>query len=76
MAGEVTILDFDPGEGDILDRSAFGFTDFAQVEALLSDNDPGGNDARLDPGSDTVVVLEGFASGLLSMDDVHLIAEV
>ena len=72
VAGEVTILDFDPGEDDILDLSAFGFTDFAQVQALLSPNDPGGNDARLALDSDTVVVLEGLAHGLLGADDVQL----
>ncbi|MCR9150730.1 MAG: VCBS domain-containing protein [Rhodobacteraceae bacterium] len=73
VAGTTTILDFDPGEGDRLDLSDFGFADFAAVAAVLSPGGPGGHDARLQLDGDTALVLEGFAADLLAADHVALV---
>ena len=67
----VTIAAFDPGEGDRLDLSAFGFADFAAVEAVLGD-DAGRSCLQFD--ADSVLILDGFAPGLLA--PAHVILEV
>jgi len=72
VAGTTTILDFDPGEGDRLDLSVFGFADFDAVQDVLSAHGPGDHDARLHLGDDTTLVLEDFAPDLLAAEHVVL----
>ena len=72
VAGTTKILDFDPGEGDRLDLSVFGFADFDAVQDVLSAHGPGDHDARLHLGDDTTLVLEDFAPDLLAAEHVVL----
>jgi hypothetical protein len=60
-AGTVTILDFDGGEGDQIDLSAFGIANFAAAQALITPEGPGGHDTRIALDADTVVILENVA---------------
>jgi len=64
-----TIKDFAPGE-DLLDISAFGFADFAAVDAVMRDKN-GRAQINLD-GVDDVVRLSGVLEADLSEDDFIL----
>ncbi|SDJ59564.1 VCBS domain-containing protein, partial [Salipiger marinus] len=71
-AGTVTILDFDGGEGDRIDLSAFGIADFAAAEVLISPQGPGGHDTRIELDADTVVVLEDVSPSALVASNLIL----
>ena len=60
-AGTVRILDFDGGEGDRIDLSAFGIANFAAAQTLVSAEGPGGHDSRITLDADTIVILDGVA---------------
>ena len=72
VAGTVTIAGFLPDEGDVLDLSAFGFTDFAAVQAVLEADGPDGADSRLALDADTDLVLVGVLPSLLEEGHVQL----
>jgi len=72
VAGTVTIAGFLPDEGDVLDLSAFGFTDFAAVQAVLAADGPDGADSRLALDADTDLVLLGVLPSLLEEGHVQL----
>lgn len=55
-AGTARILDFDGGEGDVIDLSAYGIADFAGVQARVSPEGPSAHDSRITLDSDTVVI--------------------
>ncbi|MCF8516870.1 MAG: hypothetical protein K9G72_21295, partial [Rhodobacteraceae bacterium] len=60
LDGTTTLIDFDGGEGDRLDVSAFGIADFTAFQALLTPEGPGGHDTRIALDADTVVILENI----------------
>ena len=60
-AGTVTIVDFDGGEGDLIDLSAFGIANFAAAQTLITTEGPGGHDCRITLDADTVLILDGVA---------------
>jgi Ca2+-binding RTX toxin-like protein len=76
VAGTVTVIDFNGGtgrdgdEGDQLDLSAFGFTNFAAVQAATSPEGPGGHDSRIAIDADTFVILENVAPDILDTSNV------
>jgi hypothetical protein len=60
-AGTATILDFDGGEGDRIDLSAFGIASFASAQALMTAVGSGGHSTRIALDADTVVILDNVA---------------
>ncbi|MDT8858435.1 VCBS domain-containing protein [Paracoccaceae bacterium Fryx2] len=58
LDGTTTVIDFDGGEGDRLDITAFGIANFATFQALLSAEGPGGHDTRITFDVNTVMILE------------------
>jgi Ca2+-binding RTX toxin-like protein len=58
LTGTTTIIDFDGGEGDKLDVSAFPLGNFGAVQALMTADGPGGHDTRITFDSDTVLILQ------------------
>jgi Ca2+-binding RTX toxin-like protein len=58
LDGTTTVIDFNGGEGDRLDITAFDLADFATFEGLLSAEGPGGHDTRITFDADTVMILE------------------
>ncbi|MFL9841635.1 hypothetical protein ABS767_11730 [Sphingomonas sp. ST-64] len=64
------IGDFTPGT-DRIDLSAFGFTSFAQVQALMGEN---GGTSFIALGGADIVVLNGVAMSMLDADDFILTA--
>ncbi|MCF2871860.1 VCBS domain-containing protein, partial [Octadecabacter sp. G9-8] len=72
LDGSTTVIDFDGAEGDRLDVSDFGFTDFAEFSAVVSADGPGGHDTRIDLDGDTVVILTDVSPDILTADHVIL----
>ncbi|HCY99836.1 MAG TPA: hypothetical protein DHV56_07580, partial [Rhodobacter sp.] len=72
LDGTTSIIDFDGGEGDLLDVFDFGLTDFAAFEALLTPEGPGGHDTRITFDADTVVILENITPDDLVVSHVML----
>ena len=72
LDGTTTLIDFDGVEGDRLDISDFGLTDFAAFEALLTTEGPGGHDTRITFDADTVVILENITPDDLVASHVML----
>ena len=72
LDGTTTVIDFDGGEGDLLDISDFGLADFATFEELLSPEGPGGHDTRISFDADTVVILENITPDDLVASHVML----
>ncbi|MCF2873057.1 hypothetical protein L0664_18485, partial [Octadecabacter sp. G9-8] len=72
LDGSTTVIDFDGAEGDRLDVSDFGFTDFAEFSAVVSADGPGGHDTRIDLDGDTVVFLTDVSPDILTADHVIL----
>ncbi|MCF2872882.1 VCBS domain-containing protein, partial [Octadecabacter sp. G9-8] len=68
LDGSTTVIDFDGAEGDRLDVSDFGFTDFAEFSAVVSADGPGGDDTRIDLDGDTVVILTDVSPDILTAD--------
>jgi hypothetical protein len=60
-AGTATILDFDGGEGDRIDLSAFGIASFASAQSLMTAVGSGGHSTRIALDADTVVILDDVA---------------
>ncbi|MDG1282327.1 MAG: integrin alpha, partial [Pseudorhodobacter sp.] len=63
LDGTTTIIDFSAGdgngaEGDKLDVTAFGFTDFDAFKAAAAPEGPGGHDTMITLDADTFVILE------------------
>lgn len=74
VAGTLTIVDFEggTGAGDLLDLSAFGFADFAAVEALTADAGPSEADTRITLAPGNTIMLADFHHDDLAPDDVLL----
>jgi len=72
VAGVVSIIDFRPEQGDVIDLAAFGFTDFAAVMDIVSSDGATDAGSRLALDGDTELVIAGFAPALLDDGQFHL----
>ena len=72
VAGVVSIIDFRPEQGDVIDLAAFGFADFAAVMDIVSSDGATDAGSRLALDGDTELVIAGFAPGLLDDGQFHL----
>jgi len=68
VAGETTVADFtiDTVENDLLDISAFTFTDLAGLQTVITEDS---GDTRIQLDADTSIVLEGVVASTLDDDD-------
>ncbi len=65
--GADRIEDFSASEGDLIDATAHGLTDFAAVQGVLSND--GNGDAAIDFGSGNTITLIGVDQNQLTQDD-------
>ena len=72
LTGTTTIIDFDGGEGDKLNVSAFNLGTFANFHTLLTAEGPGGHDTRVMLDSDTLVILQNVQVDELIASNVIL----